>query len=356
MSTLHSGNNWYDHRPLVAVAPMEAITDRPFRRLVRSICQEVVLFTEFVSASGLLYGGKRVWKMAEFGDEERPLVVQMHDPDPEKLGAATGEIARRLRPDGIDLNMGCPVKKVVRRGAGCGMMADIPNAVEAVKKMIENADGIPVSVKTRLGISSKSEVIELGEALVEAGISQISIHARLKSDRPRHPADWQALSNAAIHFNVPVIGNGDIQTEADAASMVSLPGIDGVMVGRGAIGNPWLLKRIVQKLDGKPVDPLPSKQERILAALQHLHWNVEEKGERKGVLEMRKVFRFYIKGFMDTRKTWMKLIQEETETATTRILEEFAGGDNSPLADLENTNSTDKSDIQTNLDVSRSLV
>ncbi|MFH0882579.1 MAG: tRNA-dihydrouridine synthase family protein [bacterium] len=327
---------WFDRDGLVALAPMEAITDRAWRPVVRKIAPDVVLFTEFANARGLLHGAKSVWEMVEFQELERPLVIQLYDSDPISLGEATREVVRRHRPDGIDLNMGCPVRKVAARGAGCGMMAFPKVAAEAVKRMVDNADGIPVTIKTRLGIREKSEVVDVAGACIAAGAQQVTIHARLKEDRPRVPADWTSLESAAKQLSVPVMGNGDIWTEQDALRMVSLDCVVGVMVARGAIGNPWMLQRCVQALRGEPVDPPPSREERARVALEHLRENVAMKGERRGVLEMRKVVRHYIKGYLDSKRTWMRLIDEETISGSSKILENFSRGDDS-LALLEPT-------------------
>ncbi len=318
------GAAWYQRRPLVCLAPMEAVTDRVYRKIVREVAPEVILYTEFVSASGLIHGGERVWKMALFDEVERPIVVQLYDHDADALGRMAGEVARELKPEGIDLNMGCPVRKVTKRGAGCGMMADPENSFNAVKKMVEQAEGIPVSVKTRLGITEKTEVVALAQAMVEAGAKQVTIHARLKADRPRVPADWTALSAAAMQIPATVIGNGDIWTPEDALQMAQLDGVDGVMIGRGAIGNPWLLHRSWRLLGGQDPDPPPDKENRISIALKHLEMNVAAKGERRGVLEMRKMVRNYIKGYPDSRNTWLKIIEVETLRETALILEEFA--------------------------------
>ncbi len=317
---------WFDKRPLVCLAPMEAVTDRVYRQVVRSVAPEVILYTEFVSASGLEYGGDKVWKMALFEEMERPIVVQLYDHDADALGRMAGEVARELHPEGLDLNMGCPVRKVTKRGAGCGMMADPENSARAVKNMVDQAEGIPVSVKMRLGIKEKNEVVEVASAMVEAGAQQVTIHARLKADRPRTPADWEAMSQAATHIQATIIGNGDIWTPEDAQKMASLDGIDGVMIGRGAIGNPWVLHRSWQLLSGQEPDPAPGKEERIRVALAHLEMNVKVKGERRGVLEMRKMIRNYIKGYPDSRNTWLKLIEVETLRDTAKILEGFAIG------------------------------
>lgn len=320
---------WFDRNDLVALAPMEAITDRAWRPVVRRIAPDVVLFTEFANARGLLHGAKSVWQMVEFKEMERPLVVQLYDSDPVALGEATREVVKRHRPDGIDLNMGCPVRKVAGRGAGCGMMAFPDVAAEAVKRMVDNADGVPVTVKTRLGIRSKTEVVDVANAIIEAGARQITIHARLKADRPRVPADWAALEAAAKKLSVPVIGNGDIWTEQDALRMVQLEKVVGVMVARGAIGNPWMLQRCVQALRGDTVDAPPTREERARVAIDHLKANVETKGERRGVLEMRKVVRHYIKGYLDSKRTWMRMINEFTISGSMAILEEFGRGDDS---------------------------
>jgi len=333
MSNNKNKKPWFERDALVALAPMEAITDLAYRSIVRSVAPDAILYTEFANARGLLYEAKKVWQMAEFEDSERPLIIQIYDSLPEAIGEATGQIVKRHRPDGIDLNMGCPVRKVANRGAGCGMMDTPEVAAESVKQMVANADGVPVSIKTRLGIRSKTQVIEVVQACIEAGAVQATIHARLKSDRPRVPADFEALEFAAKQLNVPIIGNGDVWTEADAVKMVSLEGVSGAMIGRGGIGNPWLLQRCIQAIRGEEVDPLPNREERARIAILHLRKNVEFKGERRGVLEMRKVVRNYIKGYLDSKHTWMKLVNTETEAETIRILEDFGRGRDDLYAD-----------------------
>lgn len=314
---------WYDRRPLVALAPMEAVTDIAYRPVVRSIAPEAILYTEFAPARGLIHQAKRVWQMVEFSEMERPLVVQIYDNDAPSLGDAAGLIVKHHRPDGLDLNMGCPVRKVANRGAGCGMMAFPENAADSVRRIVDQADGVPVSIKTRLGIKDKQQVIEVAQACVEAGAQQVTIHARLKADRPRVPADWEALARVVPEINAPVMGNGDIWSEADAVRMIEETGVIGVMIARGGIGNPWLLKRCQQALSGQTVDPLPDREERARVAIAHLQANVATKGERRGVLEMRKVIRNYIKGFRDSKATWMRIIETETEMETAAILEAF---------------------------------
>jgi tRNA-dihydrouridine synthase B len=331
-----SSKNWFERDALVALAPMEAITDRAYRPIVRHVAPEVVLYTEFVPARGLLAGAQKVWEMAEFQEMERPVVVQVYDNLAEPLGEATGEIVNRLHPDGVDLNMGCPVRKVANRGAGCGMM-DYPEvAADAVRRMVDAADGVPVSIKTRLGIRDKSQVIDVAHACIDAGAVQATIHARLKADRPRVPADWASLEVAAreLSTRVPIMGNGDVWTHEDAVRMVSLDGVSGTMVARGGIGNPWMLHRCVQALKGEPVDAPPTREERARIAIMHLRANVAAKGERRGVLEMRKVVRNYIKGYHDSKHTWLRIIDVEDEASNAKILEEFGRGDDD-LAVLE---------------------
>lgn len=327
---------WFERDGLVALAPMEAITDAAYRPVVRSVAPDVVLFTEFAPARGLLHGAEKVWQMVEFQEMERPLVIQLYDNLPEPLGEATAEIVKRHRPDGFDLNMGCPVRKVANRGAGCGMMAFPETAAESVKRMVDAADGIPVSVKTRLGIRDKTQVLEVADAIIDAGAVQVTIHARLKADRPRHPADWAALERAAkvISRRVPVMGNGDVWSPEDAVRMNALKGVSGVMIARGGIGNPWLLHRCVQAMRGEKVDQPPTRQERARIAIEHLKANVKIKGERRGVLEMRKVVRNYIKGYLDSKRTWMRIIEEESESKLAAVLEEFGNG-NDELAVYE---------------------
>jgi len=323
IETATHNNLWFDRRPLVALAPMEAVTDLAYRPVVRSVAPDVVLYTEFAPARGLIYQAEKVWKMVEFTEMERPLVIQIYDNDAEALGEAAGLVVQRHRPDGLDLNMGCPVRKVANRGAGCGMMAIPDVAADSVRRMVEHADGVPVSIKTRLGIKDKSQVVEVAHACLEAGAQQVTIHARLKADRPRVPADWEALARVVKQIPAPVIGNGDIWSEEDAIRMVEETGVVGVMVARGGIGNPWLLQRCYQALAGTPVDAPPTREERAHIAIEHLHANVRAKGERRGVLEMRKVIRNYIKGFRDSKSTWMRIIETETLLETAKILENF---------------------------------
>ncbi|GBE30219.1 putative tRNA-dihydrouridine synthase [bacterium BMS3Bbin04] len=325
-STENNTQPWFERRPLVALAPMEAVTDCAYRRIARSIAPNAVLYTEFVPARGLLAGAAKVWEMAHFEEMERPIVIQLYDSVPEALGDAVAAVREKYQPDGFDLNMGCPMRKVANRGAGCGMMATPDIAVDSVRRMVENANGIPVSVKTRLGIRKRDEVVDLARACIDAGAEQITIHARLKAERPREAADWTALSSAACKLRVPIIGNGDIWTVSDALKMNSLEGIDGVMIARGGIGNPWLLQRCCQAIADEAIDPLPDREEKARVAKMHLRANVELKGERRGVLELRKIVRNYIKGHIDSRRTWMRIIETITLTDTLKVLDDFARG------------------------------
>jgi len=312
---------WFDARPLVVLAPMEGITDSPCRRISRLVSPDAVLFTEFTSARGLLHGNERTWKMVHFEPEERPLVVQIFGSSPEDMAAAAREVEARLRPDGIDINFGCPVRKVTGRGEGCGLMRDPARAALVVRATKDALHATPLSAKIRLGWERREEAVPFALALEEAGADLVTVHGRLRKERPRDPADWEAIARVKRALRVPVIGNGDIASGADARRRIEESGVDGVMIARAAMGNPWVLAEIVAALRGEPSPEAPGIDEKIRLILRHLDLNIAHHGDRRGVLAMRAHFGDYFSGFPGAKELRTRLNDLSTRDDVLTLLE-----------------------------------
>ncbi|MDK2816564.1 MAG: tRNA-dihydrouridine synthase [Moorella sp. (in: firmicutes)] len=280
--------------PLVT-APMAGFTDRIFRHLARK-AGAALTYTEMISAQGLIYQSKATWALLDVKDEPGPVTVQLFGREPEILARAT-KLAVAAGADIVDLNMGCPTPKIVKNGEGAALMRDLPLAAAIVAAMVEAAGPVPVTVKMRKGWDENSvNVIEAARAVVEAGAAAVAIHGRTRSQFYSGQADWDCIRRVKEAVPVPVIGNGDIRTPADAVAMLEQTGCDAVMVGRAAIGNPWLLTAIRTRLEGRSEPPPPDVATRMAMAIRHLNMMVELKGEKKAVKEMRKVLACYLRG------------------------------------------------------------
>ncbi|QGP92142.1 putative tRNA-dihydrouridine synthase [Neomoorella glycerini] len=280
--------------PLVT-APMAGFSDRIFRHLARE-AGAALTYTEMISAQGLIYQSKATWALLDVKDEPGPVAVQLFGREPEILARAT-KLAVAAGADIVDLNMGCPTPKIVKNGEGAALMRDLPLAAAIVAAMVAAAGPVPVTVKMRKGWDADSvNVIEAARAVVEAGAAAVAIHGRTRSQFYSGRADWDCIRRVKEAVPVPVIGNGDIGTPADAVAMLELTGCDAVMVGRAAIGNPWLLTAIRARLEGRPVPPPPDVATRMAMAIRHFNMMVELKGEKTAVKEMRKVLACYLRG------------------------------------------------------------
>lgn len=317
------GKLTFERAPVI-LAPMEDITDPPFRMLCRRMGADWV-YTEFISADGLVRDAWKSLQKLDVSPEERPVSIQLFGAD----RAAMVEAARRTeaaRPDFIDLNFGCPVRKVASKGAGSGMMKDVPKMVEMTSQVVR-AVNTPVTVKTRLGYDrERQDIVDIAERLQDCGIAALAIHGRTRCQLYRGQADWTLIgavkNNARMH--IPIIGNGDIDSGPAARLALERYGVDGIMVGRAAIGNPWVFNEISHFLDHGSMPPPPSLSERAHTCRQHLRDSVQWKGERIGLLEMRRHYVRYFKGVPHFKPLRMQLLTAHSIQEVESLLDQIA--------------------------------
>lgn len=307
------GNIELSSFPLL-LAPMEDVSDPPFRRLCKAYGADL-MYSEFISSEGLIRDAIKSKKKLDIFDYERPIGIQIFGGDEEAMALST-EIVSTVNPDLIDINFGCPVKKVVSKGAGAGILKDIDKMVKLTKSCVDSTD-LPVTIKTRLGWDADSITIhEVAERLQDVGIKALSIHGRTRAQMYKGEADWKPIAevknNPRIH--IPIFGNGDIDSPEKALEYKNRYGVDGIMIGRASIGNPWFFKKVRHFLDTGETLPNPDVQERVEAVRKHLIWSCEWKGERVGVLEMRRHYGNYFKGlyhFKPFRNQLVRLDEKE---------------------------------------------
>jgi nifR3 family TIM-barrel protein len=291
----------------VYLAPMEGVTDRAFRR----ICKEYgadVLISEFISSDALSREVEKSFRKMAFSDDERPFGVQIFGSTEEALTAAA-KLAAEQQPDFIDINWGCPVKKIVSKGAGSAILQDIPKMVRLTSAVVK-AVNLPVTVKTRLGWdSSNKPIVEVAERLQDVGIQAITIHGRTRAQQYGGEADWSLIGEVKNNprMTIPVIGNGDINSAERALVFKERYGVDAVMVGRAAIGNPWIFRQIKALRNGEPC-PEPTYEERVDLVMRHLRENERTKGERCAVLEMRTQYSGYFRGVFNFKPRKIRLM------------------------------------------------
>lgn len=305
------------------LAPMEDVTDPSFRFICKQFGADV-MYTEFISSDGLIRNAKKSTEKLVIYDYERPMGIQLYGHLVDAM-VESAKIAETRNPEFIDINFGCPVKKISRRGAGAGILCNVPLMVEMTKAIV-HAVKIPVTVKTRLGWDEENKnILEIAERLQDAGIKALTIHGRTKAQFYKGSADWTLIgevkNNPRIY--IPIIGNGDVVTPEGAEEAFNTYGVDGIMIGRGAVGTPWIFRDIKTYLNtGKLSVPLTVSEKVELAKL-HFKRSMEIKGEKVGVYEMRRHFSNYFKGFENFREIRLRLLTESKPDEIFMILEKI---------------------------------
>ncbi len=307
----------------ILLAPMEDVTDPPFRYVCKMFGADM-MYTEFISSEGLIRDAAKSVKKLDFEEFERPIGIQIFGHDIESMIKAA-QYAERANPDLIDINYGCPVKKVVAKGAGSGILNDIPKMVKMTEAVVKSVN-LPVTVKTRLGWDDDhKEIVDIAERIQDVGVKAITIHGRTRTQKPRIPADWTLIgevkNNPRMH--IPVFGNGDVIDAVSAKNFKDNFGVDGLMVARGVYGNPWIFNEIKHYLKTGEILHKPDIEERLRISTIQLHKSAEWKGERRGVLEIRKHWGDYFKGYPNFKPFRLKLMNSESLDQTLEILQEI---------------------------------
>lgn len=302
---------------------MEDVSDPPFRRLCKEQGADL-MFTEFISSEGLIRNAIKSVKKLDIFEYERPIGIQIFGADIENMKLAV-KIAEKVNPDIIDINFGCPVKKVVSKGAGAAILKDIDKMVKITKEIVKTTK-LPVTVKTRLGWDEKSiKIVELAERLQDAGIKAITIHGRTRSQMYKGKANWSLIyevkNNPRIY--IPVFGNGDINSAEMALEYKNKYAVDGIMIGRASIGNPWIFKQIKAYIFENKLIKAPSIIEKIEMVKRHLSYSIEWKGEKLGILEMRKHYSGYFKNIPYFKIFKNKLLKANKKETLFNIFEEI---------------------------------
>ncbi len=293
------------------LAPMEDVSDPPFRAVCKQHGADL-MYTEFISSEGLIRDAIKSRQKLDIFEYERPIGIQIFGGDEDAL-SMSARIIEATNPDILDINFGCPVKKVVCKGAGAGVLKDIDLMVRLTKAVV-NATSLPVTVKTRLGWDNNTKNIEeVAERLQDVGIQALSIHGRTRVQMYKGEADWSLIAavknNTRIH--IPIFGNGDIDTPQKALEYKNRYGVDGVMIGRAAIGYPWIFREIKHYINTGEILPPPTIEERIDACRKHLHGSIQWKGPKLGILEMRRHYANYLKGLSHIKEFRTRLVMTE---------------------------------------------
>lgn len=303
------------------LAPMEDVSDPPFRALCKKHGADL-MYTEFISSEGLIRDAAKSLKKLDIFEYERPIGIQIYGNDIESMRIAT-DVTTQANPDIIDINYGCPVKKIACKGSGAGILQDIPKMVRLTAEIVKSTH-LPVTVKTRLGWDDKTKyIVEVAERLQDVGIKAISIHGRTRSQMYKGEADWSLIAEVKNNprMFIPVFGNGDIKTPEKAKLYKETYGVDGIMIGRASIGYPWIFNEIKHYLKtGEHLAP-PSMQERLDVVKQHIDFAVRWKGEMVGLLEMRSHYGNYFKGTANFRDYRSQLVRKGTLEEINEVLQ-----------------------------------
>lgn len=333
MNVVKIGNISLPEFPLL-LAPMEDVSDPPFRAVCKDNGADL-MFSEFISSEGLIRDAMKSRQKLDFEEEERPFGIQIFGGDEEALGMSA-RICETVNPDLVDINFGCPVKKVAMKGAGAGVLKDIDLMVRLTESVVKSTS-LPVTVKTRLGWDDNTKNIEeVAERLQDVGIKALSIHGRTRSQMYKGEADWTLIAKVKNNprINIPIFGNGDIDSAEKAVEYKNRYGVDGIMIGRAAIGYPWIFNEIKHFVKtGEHLAP-PTVEQRVEVCRKHLHKSYKWKGPKVGIFEMRRHYANYLKGLPNIKEYRSKLVTmmtvEEIDAVLDEIVTKFAGFEFAP--------------------------
>ncbi|MEC7658837.1 MAG: tRNA dihydrouridine synthase DusB [Bacteroidota bacterium] len=306
------------------LAPMEDVSDPPFRALCKEQGADV-MYTEFISSEGLIRDAAKSMMKLDIYEKERPIGIQIFGANLDSMLQAV-DIVEKTKPDIIDINYGCPVKKVVCKGAGAGILKDIPKMVSLTKAIVERTK-IPVTVKTRLGWDHDSiQIVDIAERLQDVGAKAISIHGRTRAQMYKGDADWHPIAavknNQRMH--IPVFGNGDVDTPERAAIMRDEFGLDGAMIGRASIGNPWFFAQVKHYFKTKEHLPPPTIKDRVEMVRRHLQMAIDWKGDKLGVFETRRHYTNYFKGIPHFKEYRLQMVTLDNASEVFEVFDQVA--------------------------------
>ncbi len=308
---------------VLGLSPMDDITDLPFRQLCKDFGADL-LITEFIASEALNREAEKSYRKMRFTSSQHPIGIQIFGANEEELVQCV-DIVEAQQPDFIDINWGCPVRKVAGKGAGSGILKDLPKMLHITEAVVRRAH-LPVTVKTRLGYDADDKpIVELAERLQDVGIAALSIHGRTKTQMYQGSADWTLIAEVKNNprMHIPIFGNGDIVTPQQALEARQRYGVDGILIGRGAIGNPWIFEQTQRLLHGEAERPV-SVQERVEVCRRHLLAAVEFKGEHTAMFEMRKHYGGYFKGLFDFKQFRIPLVNTTTLDQALPLLDRIA--------------------------------
>ncbi|MFH1375210.1 MAG: tRNA dihydrouridine synthase DusB [Patescibacteria group bacterium] len=308
-------------RPIIALAPMSGYTDSAFRQLVKSLAPKVVVFSEFVSSDALHYNSKKTRQMLQFSKREQPFIAQIFGKRPPHFAEAA-KVVESLGAAGVDLNMGCPARKVVNSDHGSALLKDPQLASEIIAATVK-AVKIPVSVKMRLGVNDSQGLLGFAQMVESSGAKLLTIHGRTAKQMYTGEADYEPIYQVKEKLQIPVLGNGDIDSVEKFQE--KLGNLDGLMVGRATFGNPWLMREIANSVSGKAARTPRSLKAKLPVVLKHCQLNIKTKGEERGMLEMRKYLANYVKGEAGAKKLRAQLVRVEKFEDAKEILRTFLG-------------------------------
>ncbi|PJB12619.1 MAG: tRNA dihydrouridine synthase DusB [Flavobacteriales bacterium CG_4_9_14_3_um_filter_40_17] len=316
------GNIELEDFPLL-LAPMEDVSDPPFRALCKEQGADLV-YTEFISSEGLIRDATKSLMKLDIYEKERPVGIQIFGAELDSMLQAV-DIVEKSNPDIIDINYGCPVKKVVCKGAGSGILKDIPLMIKLTEAIVKRTN-LPVTVKTRLGWDENTiKIVEVAERLQDVGVQAISIHGRTRVQMYKGEADWKTIAEVKNNprMHIPVFGNGDVDSPEKAMEMRDNFGLDGAMIGRASIGYPWFFKEVKHYFATGEHLPLPTMEERVRVAKRHLEMAICWKGEHLGVFETRRHYTNYFKGIPHFKEYRQRLVTTDTAVEVFSILDEI---------------------------------